>query len=118
MHVPVQHYPTGLLKNDSSTRQARTQRAPNIVLSSGRYAPPWQTSSATCSATFKLRPLAEQLQSLNNSTMVFNESRTNTTSPRDISKYFSIWPLPPPGLYSPKDEVYASSFTLFMCDFS
>mmetsp|Transcript_23446 Transcript_23446/g.58233 ORF Transcript_23446/g.58233 Transcript_23446/m.58233 type:complete len:238 (+) Transcript_23446:83-796(+) len=52
----------------------------------------------------------------NSSIIFFSESRHRTTSSRASSRYLAIWSLPPPGLYSPNDEVYASSFTLFRCE--
>ena len=50
------------------------------------------------------------------SSIVLSASRQFMTSPRASSRYLATWSLPPPGLYSPKLEVNASSFTFATAD--
>ena len=54
------------------------------------------------------RRLAAGGQSFSSVTIVWSESRACTTSSFASSRYLRTCSFPPPGLYSPNDDVYAS----------
>mmetsp|Transcript_35806 Transcript_35806/g.115436 ORF Transcript_35806/g.115436 Transcript_35806/m.115436 type:complete len:251 (+) Transcript_35806:131-883(+) len=62
------------------------------------------------------RRLAAGGQSFSSVTIVWSESRACTTSSFASSRYLRTCSFPPPGLYSPNDDVYASSLIFAMCE--